>query len=85
MKKHITPAGLVAAGIETAWEDVALSFDRFCLTAGVATPAMSPGLLGETWFDPIEIAIRGDPHAGDQRGDGESGDRRVAHAGGALP
>jgi hypothetical protein len=28
MKKDITPAGIVAAGIEAAWEDVAVSFDR---------------------------------------------------------
>jgi putative transposase len=39
MKKDITPTGIVAAGIEAAWEDVAVSFDRFCLTAGVATMA----------------------------------------------
>jgi hypothetical protein len=39
MKKDITPAGIVAAGIEAVWEDVAVSFDRFCLTAGVATLA----------------------------------------------
>jgi hypothetical protein len=39
MKKDITRAGIVAAGIEAAWEDVAVSFDRFCLTAGVATMA----------------------------------------------
>ena len=36
MKKDITPAGIVAAGVEGAWEDVAVSFDRFCLTAGIA-------------------------------------------------
>jgi putative transposase len=39
MKKAITPAGIVAAGVEAAWEDAAVSFDRFCLTAGVATLA----------------------------------------------
>jgi putative transposase len=37
MKKDITPAGVVAAGIEAAWENVSASFERFCLTAGVAT------------------------------------------------
>src|SRR5689334_11107882 len=39
MRKDITPAGNVAAGIESAWENVAVSFERFCLTAGVATLA----------------------------------------------
>jgi len=39
MKKDITAAGIVATGIEAAWENVAASFERFCLTAGVATLA----------------------------------------------
>ena len=39
MKKDITSAGAVAAGIEAAWENVTASFERFCLTAGVATLA----------------------------------------------
>ena len=39
MKKDITPAGIAATGIEAAWEHVAVSFERFCLTAGVATLA----------------------------------------------
>jgi putative transposase len=39
MKKDITSAGVVAAGIEAAWENVTASFERFCLTAGVATLA----------------------------------------------
>jgi putative transposase len=39
MKKDITCAGVVAAGIEAAWENVTASFERFCLTAGVATLA----------------------------------------------
>jgi hypothetical protein len=39
MKKDTTPAGIVATGIEAAWENVAVSFERFCLTAGVATLA----------------------------------------------
>ena len=38
MKKDITPAGIVAAGVETAWENAAAIFERFCLAAGVATP-----------------------------------------------
>jgi putative transposase len=37
MKTNITAAGIVAAGVEAAWEDVAVSFDRFCLTAGIAS------------------------------------------------
>ena len=37
MGKCITPAGGVPAAIvEEAWQQVAASFDRFCLTAGVA-------------------------------------------------
>ena len=39
MTKDSTSAGIVASGIETAWENVAASFERFCLTAGVATLA----------------------------------------------
>ena len=34
MKKDSTP---VALGLEVAWENVAESFERFCLTAGIAT------------------------------------------------
>jgi putative transposase len=37
MKKDSISAGLVASGIETAWENVTASFERFCLTAGIAT------------------------------------------------
>lgn len=37
MKKDSTPAGVVAAGVEAAWENVTVSFERFCLSAGVAT------------------------------------------------
>ena len=37
MKKDITPAGIVSSGIEMAWENVTASFERFCLTAGIAT------------------------------------------------
>ena len=40
MGKWITPAGVVPAAIvEEAWQQVATSFDRFCLTAGVAALA----------------------------------------------
>src|SRR5215469_11204423 len=40
MEKSITPARVVPAGIvEEAWQQVAASFERFCLTAGVATLA----------------------------------------------
>jgi len=37
MKKDSRGAGIVALGLETAWENVAASFERFCLTAGAAT------------------------------------------------
>ena len=37
MKQDSTAAGIVALGLETAWENVAASFERFCLTAGIAT------------------------------------------------
>ena len=37
MKKDSTPAGIVASSLETAWESVAASFERFCLAAGIAT------------------------------------------------
>ena len=39
MKKNSTPSRAVASGLERAWEDAAASFERFCLTAGVATLA----------------------------------------------
>jgi putative transposase len=39
MKKDSTAVGIVASGVETAWEKVAASFERFCLTAGIATLA----------------------------------------------
>jgi hypothetical protein len=40
MGKSITPPGVVPAAIVgEAWQQVAASFDRFCLTAGIATPA----------------------------------------------
>jgi transposase-like protein len=39
MKKDSRSAKIVASGIETAWEHVAASFERFCLTTGVATLA----------------------------------------------
>jgi putative transposase len=37
MKNDSIPARIVASGLETAWENVAASFERFCLTAGVVT------------------------------------------------
>lgn len=37
MKRNSTTAGVVASGLETAWEEMAASFERFCLTAGVST------------------------------------------------
>jgi putative transposase len=37
MRRDSTPARMVASGLEVAWENVAASFERFCLTAGIAT------------------------------------------------
>ena len=40
MKKSTTPAGVVPVAIvEEAWQEVGASFERFCLTAGIATLA----------------------------------------------
>jgi putative transposase len=40
MKKSTTPAGVVPAAIvEEAWQQVGASFERFCLTAGIAALA----------------------------------------------
>ena len=40
MGKSITPAGVVPGAIvNEAWQQVAVSFERFCLTAGIATLA----------------------------------------------
>jgi len=40
MRKSSTPAGVVPAAIvEEAWQQVGASFERFCLTAGIATLA----------------------------------------------
>ncbi|OYW62188.1 MAG: hypothetical protein B7X99_11010 [Rhizobiales bacterium 17-65-6] len=40
MKKATTSAGVVPAAIvDEAWQEVGASFDRFCLTAGLATLA----------------------------------------------
>src|SRR6187399_1270038 len=36
MKKDITPTAAVASGVDEAWRDVGASFERFCLTAGIA-------------------------------------------------
>src|SRR5271154_7544579 len=37
MKKDSTRVGIVASGLEAAWETAAASFERFCLAAGIAT------------------------------------------------
>ena len=38
MKKSTTSAAVVPAAIvEDAWQEVSASFERFCLTAGLAT------------------------------------------------
>ena len=37
MNKDITPATACASGVEEAWRDIGASFERFCLTAGIAT------------------------------------------------
>src|ERR1700750_2160026 len=39
MKKDITPTAAVASGVDEAWRDIGASFERFCLTAGIATLA----------------------------------------------
>src|SRR5256885_13229197 len=39
MKKDIPPTAAVASGVDEAWRDVGASFERFCLTAGIATLA----------------------------------------------
>ena len=39
MKKDITFTAAVASGVDEAWRDVGASFERFCLTAGIATLA----------------------------------------------
>ena len=39
MKENSRTTGIVATGLEAAWENVAASFERFCLTAGIATLA----------------------------------------------
>jgi len=69
MKKDSTAAGIVALGLETAWENVAASFERFCLTAGIAT------LSGMMEQDAIELC--GVRH-------GRSVDRRGYRWGGTM-
>jgi transposase-like protein len=39
MKRDSRVSGLVASGVQTAWEGLSASFERFCLTAGLATLA----------------------------------------------
>jgi len=47
MKKVMTPTAAVAPGVEEAWRDVAASFERLCLTAGIAAlAAMMEGDAG---------------------------------------
>jgi hypothetical protein len=55
-------AGLVAPGIETVWENVTASFERFCLTGGIAT------LTEMMEQDAVELC--GSPHerGSDRRG-----------------
>jgi putative transposase len=36
MKRDITTTPVVASGVEGAWRDIGASFERFCLTAGIA-------------------------------------------------
>ncbi len=36
LRNNSTAASLVTPGIEAAWESVTASFERFCLTAGIA-------------------------------------------------
>ena len=69
MKQDSTAAGIVALGLETAWENVAASFERFCLTAGIAT------LSGMMEQDAIELC--GVRH-------GRSVDRRGYRWGGTM-
>lgn len=36
-KSTISPAAVPTAIVEEAWQQVSVSFERFCLTAGIAT------------------------------------------------
>jgi putative transposase len=62
MKKDSRSAGIVASGIERAWEDAAASFERFCLTAGVVTLAE---MLEQ---DAAEVCGARHSRTGDRRG-----------------
>jgi hypothetical protein len=39
VSKGCTPARIVASGLEVAWENVAVSVERLCLTAGMEQDA----------------------------------------------
>ena len=55
MEKSITPAGgFPSAIVEEAWQQVGASFERFCLTAGIATLAgMMEGGRGSAVRGPL--------------------------------
>src|SRR5260370_16250937 len=67
MKKSTTPAGVVPVAIvEEAWQEVGASFERFCLTAGIAT------LAGMMEADTARLCggryVPGDGRGGHRRG-----------------
>jgi hypothetical protein len=43
-----TPSFALVPSIETAWQDVDSSFERFCLTAGIG--AIASGAAGEPTY-----------------------------------
>ena len=54
MEKSTTPAGgFPAAIVEEAWQQVGASFERFCLTAGIATLAGNGGGRGSAVRGPL--------------------------------
>src|SRR3954451_10273634 len=55
MRKDITPTTAVASGVEEAWRDVGASFERFCLTAGIATLA---DMMERDAAEPVRRALR---------------------------
>ena len=68
MKKPTTLTAVVpAANIEEAWQEVGASFERFCLTAGLAT---LPSMMEE---DAVQLC---GPRYG--RKDGKAGHRSYA-------
>jgi putative transposase len=62
MKQNTTTSGVVAAGVEAAWENVTASFERFCLTAGIAT------LVEMMELDTAEFCGSRHGRGGDRRG-----------------